>query len=89
MIKGVNIKKLYPRKLAWFWNKDTRVLLIGLYVFTIGIDFGLKDSNWARHFFRDCPVCHKSLKVQSRSQRVFFHKECRKQGRKLMRLRGK
>lgn len=83
----IRIKKLYPRRFAWLYNPDTKVLLIGLYWFTIGIDFGLKNSRWYKHFFRSCPVCKEPLNVLSFYQIVKFHKRCRKEGRRLERLK--
>ena len=84
----IAIKKLHPRRFDWYYNKDTRVLLIGLYYFTVGLDFGLKRSNWYRHFFRRCLVCDKPLTVLHRNQRVYFHKECRTEGRELARAKA-
>jgi len=79
----IRIRKLYPRRFAWFWNKDTRVLLIGLYWIAVGFDFGLKKSAWYRHFFRSCPVCGKELPVNHRMQVVKYHGECRREGRRM------
>lgn len=80
----IRIKKLYPRRFAWLWNKDTLVLLIGLYYFAIGVDFGLKNSPWMRHFNKSCPVCKEPLIVNSRKQVVYFHGECRTKGRQML-----
>ncbi len=81
----ISIKKLHPKRFAIFWNRDARVLLIGLYFYTVGIDFGLKESNWYKHFFKTCQVCGKELPVRHRLQLIRFHKECRRQGRRLIR----
>jgi hypothetical protein len=81
----IKIQKLYPRRFAISWNKDTRVLLIGLYFIVIGIDLGMKKSDWYNHFFRRCPVCGNQLRVNNRNQLVYFHKECRTEGRKMLR----
>lgn len=81
----IRIKKLYPRNFAWLWNRDTRVLLIGLYWIVVGVDFGLKGSVWYKHFFRMCVACGKPLNVNHRLQVVMFHKECRTEGRRILR----
>ena len=86
----IKIKKLYPHKFAWYWNGDARVLLIGVYYFTIGLDFGLRQSNWYKHFFkRTCPVCKLPLNPTSRDQIIKFHRPCRTMGRKIERAAAK
>ena len=75
---------LTPHRFGWAWDGDTRVLLIGLYFVTLGIDFGLTESDWYNHFYRKCPVCYKPLNVNSRSQIVQSHKECRTARRRNM-----
>ena len=81
----ISIKSLYPRKIAWFWNKDARVLLIGLYFFTIGIDFGLKRSAFYKHFYHGCGYCKKDVNVPHRLTIVKWHAECRTAGRAQLR----
>lgn len=80
---SIKIRKLYPRMFAWRWSSDTRVLLIGLYWFTVGVDFGLKKSSWYNHFFRRCPVCNGELNVNHRMQVVKYHRRCRTEGRRM------
>ena len=79
----ISIKRLYPKKFAYFWNKDARVLLVGLYYFVVGIDFGLTKSNFYKHFYRNCIVCKKPLIINHRLTTVKWHKDCRKEGRRI------
>lgn len=81
----IRIRRLVPHQFKWYWHRDAKVLLVGLWWFTIGLDFGLKKSRWYRHFFRDCPVCEKPLNVLHRFQVVKWHKECRREGRRMER----
>lgn len=81
----IKIERLTPRKFAWYWNKDSKVLLIGLYWFTVGVDLGITHSNFYKHFMRNCPVCGNPLNVDHRLQVVRFHRQCRTEGRAMMR----
>lgn len=78
----INIKTLRPHQFAWNWRKDQRVLLIGLYFWAVGFDFGLKRSAWYKHFSKKCDYCYQQLTIISRQQVVSFHKNCRTAGRR-------
>ncbi len=85
----IHIEKLRPRKFAWVWNGDTRILLVGLYWFVIGIDFGLKGSPWFKHWYgKTCPVCKESLRPNNRTQILKYHGACRTEGRKMARAKA-
>ncbi len=80
----ISFKWMRPRRFGWLWSSDTRVLLVGLYFFAVGLDFGMRRSAWYRHFFgRRCPACGKALLPHDRNMRYFFHGECRTEGRKI------
>lgn len=81
----INVKWLRPRTFAWNWRADQNILLVGLWFVAVGFDLGLTKSGWYKHFNRKCLNCGQPLKPVSRIQRVYFHRQCRTEGRKKLR----
>lgn len=88
--------RLKPREFGFRWIKDRRVLVIGLYFFGLMFDVGerYRKKVWSeanerilegkRALNRKCLVCQKPLPVNSRKQVVYYHKECRKNRKKVI-----
>jgi len=94
----IKFKWLKPREFGLIWQKKTRMFYIGLYYFVIRLDFGKKwrakqisdirvkeIEKVKTHFGKYCPVCKDPLRPNSVDQIVYFHGECRTEGRKMVR----
>lgn len=82
----IQIAGMNPHRFGFKWFPAVRVALIGLWFWVLAIDLGMKKSAYTKHYEKLCLVCKKPLNPNSFRQDVFFHKECRKLGRKLMRI---
>ncbi len=85
----IRVAILNPRRISAKWDSDTRILLMGFYWVTVGVDFGITGSAWFKHFYRMCPVCHKPLNPNDRGQVIYFHGPCRTEGRRMERRKLK